>query len=332
MTRKTVSTSRYTQETGYEQAMSSSISDFWQQRESGYHSSFDGSLLHWCKFSAAHHTKAIFIVNGRIETVFKYQELFYDLFQLGYDIYSYDHRGQGLSKYPHIEDSIGHVEQFQDYVSDLESMVEFFELDHYEKKFLLAHSMGGAITLRYLQQTPQPVFSACVAVAPMVGLPVPWYMRPFAIQYTRWLSQKSSVPTFAPGYGPYETKPFLNNPLSQSKQRYKWFRQLYKQFPELQVGGPSITWVWQSLVTVKQLLNDAKKLKTPLLILQAGNDQIVENQAQVKLMDKVQTVNQDAHLMAIKGANHELLFEKDEYRNRCLKELTRFIERYTISS
>ena len=113
MNKKPILTTRYTQESNYEQVMSSSVADFWQQRESGYHPSFDGASLYWCKFTASHHTKAIVIVNGRVETVFKYQELFFDLFQLGYDIYSYDHRGQGHSKNANNTGEIGHVDQFQ---------------------------------------------------------------------------------------------------------------------------------------------------------------------------------------------------------------------------
>jgi lysophospholipase len=326
MNTKIITTSRYTQESNYEQAMSSSISNFWQQRKSGYYSSFDGTQLYWCKFTDPRNIKAIVIINGRIESVFKYQELFYDLFQLGYDIYSYDHRGQGLSKTAAIQSDIGHVEQFNHYVIDLQNMVEHFKLDHYEKRFIVAHSMGGAITLRYLQQQPQHPFSACVTSAPMLGLPVPWYLRPFAIRYTRWLSQKNSMPNYAPGYEPYFEKPFINNRLSQSEMRYQWFRKLYNDNPELQVGGPSATWVWQSLLALKKLMADADKLTIPLLILQAENDQIVENKAQQQLIKKMSTFNHDAQLITIKHAYHELLFEKDEYRNAALEELLGFIE------
>ena len=37
------------------------------------------------------------VVNGRTEYAEKYAELFYDLKDLGFSLYIYDHRGQGLS-------------------------------------------------------------------------------------------------------------------------------------------------------------------------------------------------------------------------------------------
>jgi lysophospholipase len=326
MNKTPLSTSPYTQEPHYERTMNSSVSHFWQNRTSGFYSAFDNTQLHWCQFIDPRHTKAIVIVNGRIESVFKYQELFYDLFHLGYDIYSYDHRGQGHSKADDSHSDMGHVEQFNDYVIDLKSMVEHFDLNHYESRFIVAHSMGGAITLRYLQQNPQHPFSACVASAPMLGLPVPWYLRPFAIWYTQWLNHQHQTPSYAPGFGPYTDKAFADNRLSQSKKRYQWFRKLYHDNPELQVGGPSITWVWQSLLAVKHIMTDANKLTLPLLILQAEHDKIVANEAQQKLIKKISPYNQEAKLVTIANAYHELLFEKDELRNQALEELIRFIE------
>ncbi|MCW1889529.1 alpha/beta hydrolase [Vibrio chagasii] len=36
--------------------------------------------------------------NGRIECCQKYQEIFYDFYQQGYIVYSFDHQGQGQSE------------------------------------------------------------------------------------------------------------------------------------------------------------------------------------------------------------------------------------------
>jgi lysophospholipase len=318
----------YTQESRFEQVINSTISDFWEKRESGKQASFDGTPLYWCQLTSPKHSKAIMIVNGRIESVYKYRELFFDLFQLGYDVYSYDHRGQGLSERLILDSDVGHIEQFEDYVNDLGNIIDFFNLNHYSKRYLVAHSMGGAIALRYLQQKEKSPFDAIALTSPMLGLPIPYYLHPIARPYTYWLTKKSQIPTYAPGYGPYYEKPFEDNPLTHSSVRYTWFRALYQSNAQLQVGGPSSRWVWQSLLTLKQIYHDAKKIQLPLLILQAGNDHIVDNKAQLKFILRVQKTNLNTKLKIINGANHELLFEKDEYRNRVLQSITHFLEQY----
>ncbi len=314
----------YTQESEYEQAMNQAVSQFWQSREHGKQPSYDGTLLYWCRFTSPQHTKALLILNGRVETVSKYQELFYDLFRLGYNIYSYDHRGQGLSGHLVTGSDIGHVEHFDDYVADLHHMCDFFAFSAGPPCYLLAHSMGGAIGMRYLQQHPDHPFKAFANSAPMLGLPVPAHLKPIAIPYTYWLSKKSRGPDYAPGYGPYLAKPFENNPLSHCEVRYQWFRQLYKQQPELQTGGPSANWVCQSLLAVKRIYRDAAKITLPLLILQAGNDQIVDNNAAIRFIHRVKKHNRNAVLMPVAKANHELLFEQDAYRNEALDAISEF--------
>lgn len=319
-----MSRSPYTQEADYVQTMAQSVAPFWQQRQSGNHLTAQGTRLYWCSITSPTHHKALLILNGRVESVVKYQELFYEFFQQGYDIYSYDHRGQGLSERCCAHCDIGHIEHFNDYVNDLQQMVEFFALDKYQHRYMLAHSMGGAIALRYLQQYPQHPFDALAASAPMIGLPVPTHLRPIAIPYTYWLSKKSHQPSYAPGYGPYQAKPFVDNPLSHSPVRYQWFRQLYQENPHLQTGGPSSRWVWQSLSALRHLYRDAPKLKIPLLILQAGHDQIVDNRAQVRFARRLNKYQPQARLVTIAGAKHELLFEADTYRNQALEQIGHF--------
>jgi len=57
----------YTQETNFEQAIHGQIGHFWQSREEGFYTSFDKKKLFWVKLTKPEHTKAIVVVNGRIE-------------------------------------------------------------------------------------------------------------------------------------------------------------------------------------------------------------------------------------------------------------------------
>ncbi|MBE4607563.1 alpha/beta fold hydrolase [Vibrio navarrensis] len=320
------SLSSYTQENLFEQAIAGPIAALWQQRQEGYFKSSDKTKLYWCKLTDPKHSKAVLLVNGRIESSWKYQELLFDFYRQGYDVYSYDHRGQGLSDRLVQDSDIGHVYEFDDYVRDLASVVQHFALEGYQQRHLVSHSMGGAIATRYLQTYPHHPFDKLVLSAPMFGINLPWYLSPVAIAVSQILTAVYPTPTYAPGHQPYYAKPFEDNPLSQSKARYHWFRQLYADKPELQVGGPSTRWVWQGLMATKQCLQMTRQLKIPVLLLQAGDDRIVSNQAQNQFYKKLCKTNKNSQMITIDGAQHELLFEQDQYRNQALDALFRFLQ------
>ncbi|MEZ9231107.1 alpha/beta fold hydrolase [Vibrio amylolyticus] len=317
-------TSPYTQEPSFEQAIHSNIFQHWQSREEGYLLAKDKRRLYWCKMTKPEHTKAIVLVNGRIESAWKYQELFYDLFHQGYDIYSFDHRGQGMSERLANDHEIGHVEEFDDYIVDMAQLITSFSLEHYEQRYLLAHSMGGAITTRYLQTNPNQSFDAVALSAPMFGINMSPVLRPIALPFAQIMSMVTALPQYAPGQQGYYAKPFDINPLTKSKARYHWFRNLYNTMPELKLGGPSHRWVGQGLMAAKQCIQQTRQIGIPLLLLQAGNETIVDNRAQIRFIKKLARTNKQCALKIVYGSKHELLFEQDAYRNDALDCILQF--------
>ena len=317
----------YTQESDFEQAINGNIAELWRTREEGFLKSFDKRSLYWMKLTSPEHNKAILVVNGRIECCSKYQELFYDLFQQGYDVYSYDHRGQGLSDRLIEDKQMGYVDEFDDYIKDLEQVVSHFDLSSYAKRFMIGHSMGGNIVTRYLQ-THDAAFDAVALSAPMLGVNLPWHLKPVATLLGQLLTAIYPKPTFAPGQEAYFPKPFEGNFLSQSDVRYHWFRGWYEQNPELKIGGASTRWVWQGLMACKQCYQMTRQIKVPLLVMQAGDDQIVSNQAQVQFMKKLAKTHTQCAFKIIHEAKHELLFEKDEYRNQALDSTLTFFNQH----
>ncbi|EGU36195.1 lysophospholipase L2 [Vibrio ichthyoenteri ATCC 700023] len=318
----------YTQESHFEQAINNEVAELWHKRNEGFIKSADKRKLFWISLTAEHHSKAIVVVNGRIECTYKYQELFFDLFQQGYNIYAYDHRGQGLSERLIDNPEMGYVGEFDDYVSDLALLVEFFDLSRYQKRFLLGHSMGGNIITRYIQTHSDHPFNAMTVTAPMYGMNIAWYLKPVAMLLSQVLTALRSEPSYAPGQGPYYPKPFEGNLLSQSSVRYHWFRQLYDAKPELKIGGASTRWVWQGLMASKQCLLLTRQIKLPFLLIQAGDDQIVSNAAQIRFIKKLARTNPQCALKIVYHARHELLFEIDEYRNQTLQSTLDFFAQH----
>ncbi|WP_423839984.1 alpha/beta fold hydrolase [Vibrio mytili] len=318
----------YTQETLFGQAIDGPIAALWQSRQEGFVKGVEKKKIYWCKLTNPNHKKAVLVVNGRIESSWKYQELFYDLYRQGFDVYSFDHRGQGLSERLLSDSDMGHVYDFTDYVDDMDEVLKAHNLSHYKHNFIIAHSMGGAIATRYLQTRPNHPFTGLILSAPMFGINLPWYLSPIAIPVTQIMSAISTLPRYAPGHQPYFPKPFEDNPLSQSHDRYQWFRNLYTEKPELQVGGPSTRWVWQGLMAAKQCFLLTRQIKVPVLLIQAQNDRIVSNLAQKRFIDKLRKTNPETELLTIEGAQHEILFESDQYRNQALDAIFRFMNEH----
>jgi lysophospholipase len=314
------------QQTSPHNSVDKQIDNLWQQRSEGYISGVDRKQLYWVSMTSPLHHKALVIVNGRVESAWKYQELFFDLFKQGYDIFSFDHRGQGLSDRLTEDRQIGHVDYFSDYVSDMGLLLDSFPLHRYQQRFILAHSMGGTIATRYLQTEPKLSFDAIALSAPMYGIHMPAYLRPISPYLSRFISWLYPKPTYISRHKSYHAKPFEQNQLTSSSERYHWFRDLYKQMPELQLGGPSARWVWQALLGIDSSMAETEKLTMPVLLLQGSKDTIVDNRAHDIFIKRLRQTNARATLECLSGSKHEVLFELDRYRQHALMKINHFFE------
>ena len=280
------------------------------------------------------------IVPGRSEGYLKYQELTFDLYQQGYDIFIIDHRGQGISERLLTNTHKGYVDSFEDYSEDLHVFIEQIVSQHCsEKPYLLAHSMGGIISARYLQKYPE-VIKAAVLSSPMIAINgggIPKWLGKVLIysgeQLNQWLSNdawyflgQSDIKKDA-----YHLKNFNNNRLMQSKVRYQKFTELYQSTPEIQLGGVTLHWLAEALKAKNILFKNMDKLTTPTLILQAGADSVVDNDAQntfCQQLNKLQPKScPNGQPIVIQNARHELLFESDHYRNQALKHIKTWFEK-----
>lgn len=156
------------------------LTDFWRQREEAEIIGVDNIPIRFVRFRAASHDRVIVVCPGRIESYVKYAELAYDLFHLGFDVLIIDHRGQGRSGRLLSDSHRGHVDNFDDYVDDLAAFwAQEVTPGPWRKRYILAHSMGGAISTLFLQRTPQ-VCDAIALTAPMFGIVIrlpDWMVR-----------------------------------------------------------------------------------------------------------------------------------------------------------
>jgi lysophospholipase len=117
--------------------------------------------LRYSRFGCELGSKGSLVISpGRGEASIFYYETAIDFIKLGYSpVYVVDHRGQGFSPRLLTDHSKGHIGSFEDYINDLDAMVqdviinlneEFGRKD--EPLFYTSNSMGGAIGIGYFQK------------------------------------------------------------------------------------------------------------------------------------------------------------------------------------
>ena len=263
------------------------------------------------------------LVNGRTESLLRYQELAQHFLAQGYNVLMFDHRGQGLSARYTDNPFKGHIDSFQTYVDDMHQLLQWVLPEPRQGKLLLlGHSMGGAISTRYLELHPQ-VFTAAALSAPMHGIQGKLVFSDNDACALSNLVSLFSTQGFA-GFAdaPYKTRDFDGNDLTGSEQRLKWWDKLNAQYPQIQLGGPTWGWLAQSCAVFEPIRTEVSALQIPILLLQAGDEAIVSNQAQNAFCQALQSNSKSGCVggapMVIKGAKHELLFEQDALRQQSL--------------
>jgi lysophospholipase len=261
---------------------------------------------------------AIFISSGRTEAALKYKEVIYDLYNNGYSVYIHDHRGQGLSGRMTEDPDMGYIDTFQFYIDDMKYFYDqMLAANSHHKKYLLSHSLGGAIGMTYLEQYPTD-FDAAAFSSPMLGF------TPGTCSAAKILVGKS--PKYAVGQSAYEDDKlnFDRNKLTGSEIRYDRVNLAFNENPKAQLGGATYQWVYKSCLQFKYINSNINKIETPFILFSAENEKVVNPKAHQYFVENAQKLNKSCEAFTIKNANHELLIEKDEPRIETLNHILNF--------
>lgn len=143
----------------------------------------------------------IVVSPGQSEPMKKYLELVHDFPNANF--YLIDHQGQGESD--RLIPEKCHVKNFNDFVTDFSQFMDTVVLPETrgEKLYLIAHSMGGAITTRYMEKNPT-AFDKVVFSAPMYDIYTKPYPGLVAKGIAKLLMAAGQGNNYAPGRGPYK--------------------------------------------------------------------------------------------------------------------------------
>jgi lysophospholipase len=273
----------------------------------------------------------VFVLQGRAEFMEKFNEVFEDVLSRGYAIATLDWRGQGGSSRLLGNRRKGHVEDFTDYLIDLDCLVDEAHRRGMPEPFtIIAHSMGGAITLLALARGPS-AFARAVLSAPLVkihGLKSLWATTLFA-QTLSSIGFSSAYVPFGNGRSIME-KPFEGNPLTRDPTRYERSQIRLRACQHLALGDATVGWVDAALHALKSMQKDdfGDANRTPILMLLAGADTIVDTPAAEELAQRMR----GASAIVIPGARHEILMEIDDARGEFWRAFDAFAARATVQT
>jgi lysophospholipase len=259
---------------------------------------------------------SVVLLSGRKEFLEKYTETAADLNQRGFAVFGFDWRGQGLSSRMLPDRLKGFVRNYDDYVRDLEDFFQrIVQPEAVRPIYVLAHSMGGHVALRYLHRQPAGIDKA-VLVAPMLDIntkPFPRWM----VRGLTWLVRNiGSEEALVPGSDKRTNidRPFEGNVLTSDPRRFAVEKNAVVQNPDLALGGVTFAWLTATLASIACIHRPGylEGVRTPVLMLAAGADRVVSVAAQESACRRLPK----CRLLEIAEARHEILMEIDAIRSR----------------
>jgi lysophospholipase len=301
----------------YQQMIDGTVNPYCQSHGAyGAFAGVAGVPIRYASFVQPNEKGAIVILPGRTEAFIKYCELIWDWKNEGYSIYLMDHRGQGQSGRMLSDPEKGYVAEFGDYLKDVETFVsKVVRATPHPKTYLLAHSLGGAISTLYLEKHPHD-FDAAVLSSPMEEINTAPYAEWEAMTIVTAECLVFLGDHYVLGKGPWDpNETFAANTVTHSQDRWTMNHLLWVAHPEVVLGGPTNQWLHESIEADWQARgSDAKKIVTPTLILKAGADQVVIPSAEDTVCSQTPACTE----MFFPTAGHEILQETDDIRDAAL--------------
>lgn len=257
----------------------------------------------------------VMVLTGRCECLEKFAETAADLAARGFGVVGMDWRGQGGSSRFLSQRHRGHATDFAVLLDDLETATaELIPADSPRPWLILAHSMGGHLTLRHLLERRHP-FDGAILSAPMFAIRAP-LPEVVARRIAGAMVARGRGADYALGQTDWnpEPDPFEGNPFTADPVRFRVLHGIYTANPELALGGVTWGWLHAAYLSMAHVRTHPGlgSLKTPVLLLSAGADRVVDPASHRRIAARMP----GATLQIYPEARHELLMETDAVRAR----------------
>ena len=294
---------------------------------SGFVTTPDGINIRYARWEPTLHPcrGTVIILHGRTDCIEKYYETIGDMRRRGFGVLTFDWRGQGGSDRLLRDQRKGHVENFDQYLVDLETLLQEIALpDCKPPHYILGHSTGGLVALLASPALTNRI-RRMVLVSPLLAL------NNLPIRQS-WLKSILGTLTLiglgrnylARDRSPENQRQFAFNPLTSDSDRFERNRQIVASQKDLAISHPTIAWVFASLRAIERVTTPdfSTSISVPALLIAAGSDPVVSPQAIEKFGKELRS----GSFLTIAGARHEILQEHDNYREQFLAAFDAFIQ------
>lgn len=229
----------------------------------------------------------VVLVHGYGEHVGRYGAFASWLAGRGFRVAAFDLRGHGESP-----GRRGHISSFGEYLEDLDAFLGHIQREVPSRRtYLLGHSLGGLIVIRYLERHPRAVGGAILS-APALGfsLPIPGWKRALAriaSALVPWLSLPSGIDPAALSRDPAVVEACRRDPLVHRVATARWFT--------------------EALRAQRDALREAAGIRVPLLLMYGTADRLVSQEAIRCFFAACGSPRKE--LLALAGFCHEVLNE-----------------------
>src|SRR5215471_15152970 len=248
-----------------------------------------GGRLHSWRREAQSPNAQVVLVHGFGEHSGRYNDVTEFLCGRGFSVQAFDLRGHGKSS-----GLPGHVDRFTDYEDDLRLAVESARGHATSPLFLIGHSMGGLITLRYLAGRP-PNISGAVISAPLLGFAVRIPKLKLAIGRASGLiapkmRMANEIDPTHLSRDPEVGRAYAEDPLVRRVVSARWFSEATRAMRAMPAAVP--------------------RIQAPILILHGTEDKLAAVDATRAVFDRIGS--RDKQLKIYPGFYHELFNEPDK--------------------
>lgn len=277
--------------------------------------------MDWAAVPRVKRRGRLLFVNGRGDFIEKYLETYAHFQAQGWDVTTFDWRGQGGSRGPGEEKA---WRGFDILVDDLDALIGDWRAAGPGPHVVLGHSMGGHLLLRTIIDR-KPALDAAILTAPMLEVnsaPIPIRIAPDIADTMYWLGLgrvpmwKTPPSMLAPGGR-------RNRNLTASRERYGDELYWWSVEPAYNLGPPSFGWM-RAAFRSRAATFTPEKLRAvdlPMLIVAAEKDRLVSAAA----IREAAALLPHVDLEMMPDARHEILRDADDVRDRALARIDAFL-------
>lgn len=286
----------------------------------------DGMVLRrmdWAPGGRGKRAGSLLFVNGRGDFIEKYLETYARFQALGWQVTTFDWRGQGASRGPGEAKALG---GFEILVEDLDALILDWLAASPGPHVAIGHSMGAHLLLRTVVDR-RPAVDAAVLTAPMLEVnsaPIPIRIAPDIADTAYWLGL-GNVPMWKTPAAMLVPGGRRNRNLTGSRERYEDELYWWGVDPTFNIGPPTFGWMRAAFRSRAATFTPEKlrAVQLPVLIIGAEKDRLVSAAA----IREAAALLPNVELRMMPDAAHEILRDSDEVRDRALAWIDAFLAR-----